>query len=86
MMIKTKRDLQPMTEAESCVELRQLIETGKDRGFLAYEELIETLPDEIVSSSEGMDQVLSQLESHDIEILGAEVAERAFTIRRRPSR
>ena len=76
-MIKTKRDIQPMTEAESFVELRQLIETGKDRGFLAYEELVETLPEEIVTSTEGMDQVLTQLESHDIEILGAEVAERA---------
>ena len=75
-MLKTKRDLQPMTEAESCVELRQLIETGKDRGFLAYEELIETLPDEIVTSSDGLDQVLTQLESHDIEILGAEAVER----------
>jgi RNA polymerase primary sigma factor len=76
-MIKSKRDLQPMTEAESCVELRQLIEIGKDRGFLAYDELVETLPDEIVSSAEGMEQIVGQLEGHEIEILGVDIPEKS---------
>jgi RNA polymerase primary sigma factor len=47
--------------------VQQLILLGKERGFLLYDEVNESLPDEVISSQE-IDDVLSILERQGIEI------------------
>ena len=56
--------------------LRQLIELGRGRGYLVYEEVIETLPETVTACPEQMEDVFSVLESLDIEIVQAEARER----------
>ncbi len=40
-------------------EVRQLVTLGKERGFLAIEEVTEMLPDEISSSPDEVEEVFS---------------------------
>ena len=75
-MIKKKRELPPKRVAEHNDELRQLIDLGRGRGYLVYEDVIETLPEDVTSRPEEMEGVFSVLESLDIEIVDAEARER----------
>ena len=75
-MIKKKRELSPKRVAEDNDELRQLIDLGRGRGYLVYEEVIQTLPEDVTSCPEEMEDVLSVLDSLDIEIVDAEARER----------
>ncbi len=75
-MIKKKRELPSKRVAEDNDELRQLIDLGRGRGYLIYEEVIETLPEDVTSCPEEMEDVFSVLESFGIEIAGAEARER----------
>ena len=84
-MIKKKRELPPKRVAEDNDELRQLIDLGRGRGYLIYEEVIETLPEDVTSCLEEMEDVFSVLESLDIEIVDAEPRER-LARRAAPSR
>ncbi len=49
-------------------EIKELIDTGKDRGFLTYEELNDFLPDDVVSP-EYIDEVLLTLDEKGIELV-----------------
>jgi len=49
-------------------EIRQLIETGKDRGYLTFDEVNELLPAKVVSSEE-IDDILVMLGSLDIDVI-----------------
>jgi len=51
---------------DSCI--KKLIELGKQKGFLTYEEINDTLPEEVVGS-EDIDDVLAALGSENIEIV-----------------
>jgi RNA polymerase primary sigma factor len=51
---------------DSCI--KKLIELGKQKGFLTYEEINDTLPEEVVGS-EDIDEVLAALGSENIEIV-----------------
>jgi len=51
--------------------LRQLIEVGREKGYLLFDEIQELLPDELVASPEGLDEIL-----HALNELGLEVIER----------
>ncbi len=76
-MNKKKRELPPNRVAEDNDELRKLIDLGRGRrGYLVYEEVIETLPEDVTSCPEKMEDVFSVLESFDIEIVDAEARER----------
>ena len=75
MINRKKRELQTKKVGEKQTELRQLIDLGRGRGYLVYEEVLETLPDEVTSCPEEMDDVFSVLESFDIEIVDAETRE-----------
>ena len=55
---------------ESSKELQQLIELGKSKGFLTYEEVNDALPGEELSP-EQMEDVLSALGDEDIQIVDA---------------
>jgi len=65
----------PQGPEEKYEEVRQLIALGKDRGYLALEEINELLPDEITTSPEEVEEVFSLLENLGIELVDAETKE-----------
>jgi RNA polymerase primary sigma factor len=60
-----------MPKIEKRKELQGLITLGKKKGFLTYEEINDALPENIVESTD-LDQVMSLLESNQIEIVESE--------------
>ncbi|HZN54527.1 MAG TPA: RNA polymerase sigma factor RpoD [Candidatus Polarisedimenticolaceae bacterium] len=73
-MSKKKREQLSGVEAKY-EEVRQLLALGKERGFLAYDEINESLPDEISSSPDEIEEVFSLLEAHGITVLDADARE-----------
>jgi RNA polymerase primary sigma factor len=71
-MIEKKREQTPRDLAE---EIRQLVDRGKDQGFVAYKEVKEALSDEVGSSPEKIEEILFLLEAHGIEIVDEETKE-----------
>src|SRR5260221_220200 len=70
-MSKKKRE--PISGLEAKYEeVRQLIAVGKERGFLAYDEINESLPDEISSSPDEIEEVFSLLEANGIAVMDAD--------------
>ncbi|HEY5975304.1 MAG TPA: RNA polymerase sigma factor region1.1 domain-containing protein, partial [Geobacteraceae bacterium] len=53
---------------KSMDEMKQLIDMGKEKGFLTYEEVNDLLPPDLVSS-EQLDDVMSMFGEMDIEIV-----------------
>jgi RNA polymerase primary sigma factor len=64
-----------MAKQELLVEVKKLISIGKEKGFLTYDELNSTLPDEVVSS-EQFGSIMSMFGEMDIEIVDAPEGER----------
>jgi RNA polymerase primary sigma factor len=60
---------------EKYEEVRLLIATGKERGFLSYEEINDALPDELSSNPEAIEDVFSLLENHAIELVDDDTKE-----------
>ena len=56
-------------------EVRTLLSLGKDRGYLAYEEINEMLPDEVSSSPEEIEEIFTLFEAQGIELVDAETKE-----------
>ena len=56
-------------------EIRQLVGVGRERGFLAYEEVLEALPEEVTSSPEAIEEVFSLFETSGIELMDADTKE-----------
>ncbi len=56
---------------EKTSEIQGLIELGKERGFLTYEDINEALPEDVVSADQ-IDDVLSVFDELDIEIVEKE--------------
>ncbi|MCB9253429.1 MAG: hypothetical protein H6617_01955 [Bdellovibrionaceae bacterium] len=52
-------------------ELLKLIQAGKKKGFLTYQEINEAIPEEIVESDD-LDSVMSLIEENNIEIVESE--------------
>ncbi|MBI1859359.1 MAG: RNA polymerase sigma factor RpoD [Deltaproteobacteria bacterium] len=57
-----------MAKLEKRKELQKLISSGKQKGFLTYEEINDALPDDI-SESEELDTVMGMLEQAEIEVV-----------------
>ena len=53
-------------------EVRQLLTLGKERGYLAYEEISEMLPEEVSSNPEEIEEIFSMFEAHGIDLVDAE--------------
>ena len=51
-------------------EVQQLIEMGKSKGFLTYEEVNDALPPDVIAADQ-MDDVMGALGDEDIEIVDA---------------
>ncbi len=60
-----------MSEDKDLVSVKQLIETGKEKGFLTYEEVNEVLPSNIVES-EQLDDIMIMFNEMDIAIVDNE--------------
>ena len=53
-------------------EIKELISKGKKQGYLTYEEVNDALPDELMSSSEQLDDVVGMFGDMDIEIIDSD--------------
>ena len=58
-------------EKKDLKEIQQLINIGKEKGFLTYEEVNDALPDDL-TSPEQLDDVLSMFDQMDIEVVSEE--------------
>jgi RNA polymerase primary sigma factor len=56
-------------------ELGKLIQAGKERGYIMYEELYDHLPEEVTAVAEELDDIYMRLSELDIDIMDAESAE-----------
>ena len=70
-----------MAKKTSIEEVQQLIDLGKEKGFLTYDEVNDILPADMVSS-EQLDDVMSMFGEMDIEVVDAE---RKTTSNKQPS-
>ena len=57
---------------EKYPELAKLIQAGKERGFIMYEELYENLPEEVTGIAEELDDIYMRLSELDIDVMDAE--------------
>ena len=62
-----------MAKNDDDINLRRLINIGKDKGYITYEELNEDLSDDIISSEE-IDDLLQMFEDLNIKVLNEPVA------------
>ncbi|MEW6664813.1 MAG: RNA polymerase sigma factor RpoD [Thermodesulfobacteriota bacterium] len=63
-----------MASNSDTVNLKRLIDMGKDKGYITYEELNDDLPDEVVSS-EYIDDLMMMFEEMDIMVIDAAAKE-----------
>src|SRR5687768_11371291 len=71
------------TEEEAVVErkeVKDLLETGRQKGYLTYDEVNDALPADIVSSDQ-IDDVMSMFGDNDIEIVDAQKAAQSTEIK-----
>ncbi len=59
---------------EKYPELNRLIQAGKERGFILYEELYENLPEEVTGIAEELDEIYMRLNELEIEVTEGEAA------------
>ena len=71
----TKKKRESIGVEEKYEEVRQLVTLGRERGFLSYEEVNEVLPDEISTSQDEIDEILSLFETYGIELVDADTKE-----------
>ncbi len=53
-------------------EIKQLVYSGKQKGYLLYDEVSDVLPSEIVNSSDEIDELFSMFDSVGIEVVDSE--------------
>jgi len=70
---RKKSKKRPVKKQEKIKGIKELIELGKKKGHLTYEEVNDFLPDNMVSS-EQIDEVLSVLDREKIQVLDAQEA------------
>jgi len=57
---------------EKYPEINTLIQVGKERGYILYEELFEKLPEEVTGIAEEFDEIYQRLNELDIEVMEGE--------------
>ncbi len=60
---------------EKYPELAKLVQTGKDRGYILYEELYESLPEDVTGVPGELDDIYARLNELEIDVLETEPAE-----------
>jgi len=58
-----------MTKSTDILNLKRLIDIGKDKGYITYEELNDDLPEEVASSEESVDDIMMMFEDLDIMVI-----------------
>ena len=58
-----------MAKNTDMVNLKRLIDIGKDKGYITYEELSDDLPEDLVSSEEELDDLMMMFEELDIMVI-----------------
>jgi RNA polymerase primary sigma factor len=58
-----------MTKSTDILNLKRLIDIGKDKGYITYGELNDDLPDEVASSEESVDDIMMMFEDLDIMVI-----------------
>ncbi len=58
-----------MTKGTDILNLKRLIDIGKDKGYITYGELNDDLPDEVASSEESVDDIMMMFEDLDIMVI-----------------
>ena len=53
-------------------EIKQLVYSGKQKGYLLYDEVSDVLPSEIINSSDEIDELFSMFDSVGIEVVDSE--------------
>ena len=71
----SKKSGRSTVKVEKYEEVRNLLATGKERGFLAYDEISEALPDELSQSPEAIEDVVSLFETNGIELVDSDTKE-----------
>jgi hypothetical protein len=71
----SKKKPQSTRVEETYEEVGQLLGLGKERGYLAYDEINEMLPEEVSSSPEDIEEIFSLFEAHGIELVDADTKE-----------
>ena len=75
-----------MNKKTHIVSLKRLIDIGKNKGYITYEELNDDLPQEIASSEEEIDDLMMMFEDLDIMVIDAASKERIEQSRRMKKR
>jgi RNA polymerase primary sigma factor len=70
-------DVEPIGERK---EVKDLLEAGRQKGFLTYDEVNDALPADVVSSDQ-IDDVMSMFGDNDIEIVDAQKAAQASEVK-----
>ena len=65
-----------MTPGSQLKEVKKLIEMGKEKGYLTYDEVNDILPSDVVSS-EQLDDVMSMFGEMDIDVVDNPAGEAA---------
>ena len=78
----TRRGGTPLSLEETYDEVRQLIELGKEKGYLLYDEVNELLPADI-ASSDALAELFTTFGDAGIEVVGSEQTYRAHKLDRR---
>ncbi|MCD4750556.1 MAG: RNA polymerase sigma factor RpoD [Thermoanaerobaculales bacterium] len=60
---------------EKYPEINSLIQTGKDRGYILYEELFEKLPEEVTGIAEELDEIYQRLGELNIDVMEGATAD-----------
>ncbi|QQR81616.1 MAG: RNA polymerase sigma factor RpoD [Deltaproteobacteria bacterium] len=71
-------------EKKELKEVQQLIQSGKEKGFLTYEEVNDALPTDLVSP-EQLDDVLSMFDQMDIDVVSEEEELAARVLKKKPN-
>ena len=58
-----------MTKSTDILNLKRLIDIGKDKGYITYEELNDDLPEDVASSEESVDDIMMMFEDLDIMVI-----------------
>jgi len=75
-----------MNKKTHIVSLKRLIDIGKDKGYITYEELNDDLPQEIASSEEDIDDLMMMFEDLDIMVIDEASKDRIEQSRRMKKR
>jgi len=71
--MSAKNGERPPGIEERYEEVRQLVVLGKERGFLSYEEINQTLPEDVNLSPDEIEEIFSLLETNGIDVVDSDV-------------